>query len=101
MSLPWRLLTFTRGLNRKQLKFSKGDTLVILSKLSPDWFKARDAQGETGLIPVKFVRVIGETPPTSPKCVRGVLLRTMLHRYGIRINRRLSFTCFAFNVPNW
>jgi hypothetical protein len=54
---------------RKQLRFSKGDTLVILSKMSPDWFKARDAQGETGLIPVKFVRVIGETPPTSPRSV--------------------------------
>ena len=55
--------------HRKQLKFTKGDTLVILSKLSADWYKARDANGETGLIPVKFVRVVGDTTVTSPTYV--------------------------------
>ena len=66
------LYSFT-STNREELSFQKDERLEILEKspLDPDWWKARNAKGEIGLIPRNYVRTLLSTdsgcPQTTPE----------------------------------
>jgi uncharacterized protein YgiM (DUF1202 family) len=48
-----------KGRRKEELTFKAGDQLTILEKVDDGWYRARDDQGVTGYVPIKFV---DETP---------------------------------------
>lgn len=52
------LYSFT-STNDQELSFEKDDRLEILDRPStdPEWYKARNSQGQVGLIPKNYVQV--------------------------------------------
>ena len=69
------LYNFT-GSNSEELSFEKGDKLVIIDKPpeDPEWWKARNSRGETGLVPRNYVQIVEEgsdmdaTSATNSSC---------------------------------
>ena len=58
--------------NREELSFEKDERLEILEKppLDPDWWKARNAKGEIGLVPRNYVQTLSTDsgyPQTTPE----------------------------------
>jgi hypothetical protein len=45
--------------NKRELSFSKGDVLTLYERLSADWWEAVNSDDLEGLVPDKYVRVIG------------------------------------------
>lgn len=58
------LYSFNSG-NSEELTFQKGDLLDIIDQPEddPDWWEARKATGQTGLIPRNYVEVIHDAEP--------------------------------------
>ena len=48
------------------LTVKKGMLVTLLRKLNQDWIEALDDSGKSGIIPLSFVEIIGETSNTSP-----------------------------------
>jgi SLIT-ROBO Rho GTPase activating protein len=44
------------GRTDRELSFKRGDTLVVFSQVSPDWWEGA-FQGKEGLIPDKYISV--------------------------------------------
>ena len=55
------LYSFTSN-NDQELSFEKGDRLEILDRppTDPEWFKARNSQGQTGLVPRNYLQELSE-----------------------------------------
>lgn len=53
--------------NPEELNFDKDERLEILEKPreDPDWWKARNARGEVGLVPRNYVQIVEETETES------------------------------------
>lgn len=65
------LYSFTSS-NREELSFDKDERLEILEKpvIDPEWWKARNAKGEIGLIPRNYVQTLSTDsgyPQTTPE----------------------------------
>lgn len=65
------LYPFTSS-NREELSFDKDERLEILEKpaVDPEWWKARNARGEVGLIPRNYVQTLSTDsgyPQTTPE----------------------------------
>lgn len=54
------LYQFTRGNDNEELSFDKDERLEIIDRPAndPEWWKARNAQGEVGLVPRNYVQVV-------------------------------------------
>ncbi|KAH7962240.1 cytoplasmic protein NCK2 isoform X1 [Rhipicephalus sanguineus] len=57
--------------NEEELSFTKGEQLEVIEKPEndPDWWKARNQSGDTGLVPKNYVQVVVTPSPasTTPK----------------------------------
>lgn len=58
--------------NDQELSFDKGDRLEIIDRpaADPEWYKARNSHGQTGLIPRNYVQV---------SCSRNYSFRSLTH----------------------
>lgn len=53
--------------NAEELSFRKGERLEIIDHPAhdPEWWKARNSKGCTGLVPTNYIKVIEQNPPAS------------------------------------
>ncbi|XP_053202745.1 cytoplasmic protein NCK2-like [Panonychus citri] len=60
------LYSFTSQ-NEEELSFQRGERLEIIDKPSndPDWWMARNASGDTGLVPKNYVQLISDKQETT------------------------------------
>lgn len=75
--LPWQvaLYSFTSN-NDQELSFEKGDRLEIVDRPAsdPDWYKARNNQGQVGLVPRNYLQELNDylaTPYRSGSAGNG------------------------------
>ncbi|KAH7966725.1 hypothetical protein HPB49_018881 [Dermacentor silvarum] len=74
--------------NEEELSFTKGEQLEVIEKPEndPDWWKARNQSGDTGLVPKNYVQVVvaptsaSTTPkPSTPVPQPAIAPRPELH----------------------
>ncbi|KAH7720778.1 Protein NCK-1 a [Aphelenchoides avenae] len=53
--------------NAEELSFGKGETLDVIEHPphDPEWWRARNARGETGLVPTNYIEVVQSNPISS------------------------------------
>uniref|UniRef100_A0A914DN58 Uncharacterized protein n=1 Tax=Acrobeloides nanus TaxID=290746 RepID=A0A914DN58_9BILA len=51
--------------NAEELSFSKGERLEVIEHPihDPEWWKAKNAKGQVGLIPTNYIEVVNDKPP--------------------------------------
>ncbi|KAJ8601433.1 hypothetical protein CTAYLR_005918 [Chrysophaeum taylorii] len=57
---------FTAG-NEHELSFSRGERLRVMSRETPNWWKARNAAGATGMVPRNYLTIVEAAPQEPPQ----------------------------------
>ena len=81
----------------EDLLFQKGDLLDILDQSDNNWWVARNAKGQTGLIPAPYVKVLEDAKPvyvSDEDNSRGIHQHTcMLHSRKIAETKPPLMSC--------
>ncbi|XP_053935875.1 E3 ubiquitin-protein ligase SH3RF2 [Cuculus canorus] len=82
-----------RGQNPGELRFNKGDIIVLLRQLDENWYLG-EVNGISGVFPASSVQVIKHLPLPQP-------LGRALHNFDLRSRDKTeNKDCLAFHKPN-
>lgn len=95
------LYAFT-GTSDEELSFDKDEQLVIIDKPSeePQWLRARNALGRTGLVPCNYVRLRPAAASAAPATAAGTALLLSHSVNGGSSNSRGSISCNPGDLRN-